>query len=169
MTQNALPKTSVPVVRLVMIGLIAGLVGSVTIWLYEYVVLYRLLHQGTLAGVVQHTALLVFGPGDLSSGVTGFVLGAIVHCATGITWAMLFALTWPFVAARVEATLAGLFLGIVAWLVMHVIILAIFSPDPPVYTVYTVINGFMSHMVAFAVPMALTVKHLYRTKAAKGA
>jgi hypothetical protein len=39
---------------------------------------------------------------------------------------------------------AGAF-GIFAWIVMHNLLLAAFPPAPPSYTVYSVINGLMSH------------------------
>ncbi len=150
--------------RTLRIGLWVGLVGSLTIWLYEYVLLYKLFHQGNdAAGVVQHAALLVFGPGMRSSGLPGFVLGLLIHCATGMVWGVVFAFIWQFLTKpRIEATLAALLFGAIAWAVTHLVVLAIFSTEPPVYTTYGVINGLTSHMVAFAVPMALTVKTLGR-------
>lgn len=143
------------------IGLLAGFVGAVTIWIYEFVVLFWLLRQTTALGVVQHTALLVFGPHVLATPVFAFVAGFLIHCLTAMVWGVTFALAWPAVSRRgIEASLAALVFGAIAWVVMHVVVLAWLSPDPPVYTVYSVINGLMSHMVAFAVPLALTVQHL---------
>ncbi len=163
MTAANSPETAkARIIDVLRIGLIAGVAGSITIWIYEYFVLFKLLHQSdTAAGVVRHTALLVFGPGPLSSGNSGFMLGALIHCVTGVVWAIAFAAIWPSLAEfKIEATLAGLAFGAFAWLIMHLVVLALLSPDPPVYTPYAVINGFMSHMVAFAVPIALTVKAL---------
>lgn len=142
-------------------GAIAGMVGAITIWIFEYIVQVPVLHQTDAAGVVQHTALLVFGPGILAKPISAFWLGAIIHCLTGIVWGVIFATAWPSLAARrVEAMLAALFFGAFAWVIMHNVVLAIFSPDPPIYTFNVVLLGMMSHMVAFAVPLAWTVKIL---------
>lgn len=150
-----------PVAAIVRQGLIAGLVGAFTIWLYEFVVLYLMLQNTSLPGLVQHTALLLLGPGPLSSGGLGFAIGTVVHCLTAIAWALLFAAIWPSLRnLGCEASLAALPFGAFAWVVMHLVILALFSPDPPVYTTYVVINGLMSHMVALCVPVALVVKYL---------
>ena len=65
-------------------------------------------------------------------------------------------------ARSIEATLAALFYGVLAWVVMHNVVLALFSPAPPTYTVYSVINGLMAHTFAFSVPMALVIKRLLR-------
>ncbi len=47
-----------------------------------------------------------------------------------------FAWAWPRLRARdVEATLAALVYGILAWVVMHWVVLDYFSPAPPTYTV----------------------------------
>lgn len=145
-------------------GLIAGFAGSLTIWVYEWVVFVLVLHSSTSAGVVEHTALLVFGPPILGRPLAAFVLGALIHCATGMAWGVAFAICWPRLRlAAIEATLAGLGFGVVAWIVMHNVVLALFSPAPPVYTPDVVINGMMSHMVAFFVPVALVAKRLLRT------
>ncbi len=102
--------------------------------------------------------MLCFGPGIRGLGLGAFVLGVAIHFATALVWGVLFALIWPALARRVEASLAGLFFGVFAWVVMHSALLAAFSPNPPAYTVLSVINGFMSHTWGFAVPLALTVK-----------
>ena len=142
-------------------GLVAGFVGSLTIWIYEMIILCFATHSSTLPGVVQHTALLVFGPSILSYPLVAFLLGAVIHCATGMAWGVIFALIWPTLRqAGTEATLAALGFGVVAWVVMHIVVLAVFSPLPPIYTPDIVINGMMSHMVAFSVPLALVVQRL---------
>jgi len=142
-------------------GAMAGMVGAFTIWIFEYIVQVPILHQTDTAGVVQHTALLVFGPRILAQPLLAFILGAIIHCLTGLVWGIIFAFVWPKLAARhIEATLAALVFGAFAWVIMHNVVLALFSPDPPVYTFNVVLLGMMSHMVAFAVPLALTVKAL---------
>jgi hypothetical protein len=140
-------------------GLYGGLLGGVTIWVYELVD-QSLLRQVTAPDqIVENTAALVFGPRIREFGPLAYGLGVLIHFATALIWGVLFALIWPFLRARkVEATLAALFFGVFAWVVMHNLLLARFSPNPPSYTVLTVINGFMSHTVGFAVPMALLIK-----------
>ena len=146
----------------VSIGLRAGLVGSITIWVYELVVFCVAMHTSTASGVVEHTALLVFGPAILARPQAAFGLGALIHCATGVAWGIVFAAIWPALRRlHIEASLAGLIFGAIAWVVMHNVVLALFSPAPPQYTPEVVINGLMSHMVAFSVPLALVVKRLH--------
>jgi len=78
-------------------------------------------------------------------------------------WGVGFAYLWPTLRTwRIEATLAALFYGVFAWIIMHVLVLAWFSPAPPVYTVYSVLNGLVSHTFAFSVPVALMIKRLTR-------
>ena len=140
-------------------GLLGGLVGGVTIWIYEFVVQAWLMKTGTPYSIVENTAVLCFGPTIRSLGLGAFGLGIVIHFATALIWGVVFAWLWPALRARgVEATLAALVFGIVAWIVMHNVLLATFSPNPPVYTVLSVINGFMSHALGFAVPMALVIK-----------
>ena len=90
-------------------------------------------------------------------------MGIAIHFLTAVLWGILFALIWPALRARcIEATLAALFYGIFAWVFMHNVVLALFSPAPPAYTVYSVLNGLMAHTFAFSVPMALVIKRLLR-------
>lgn len=141
-------------------GLIAGIVGGIGVWIYELIVWVQLLGLTTSYGVVEGTAVLSFGPGIRAIGFGAFLLGLAIHFAAAMVWGVLFAVIWPWLRARnVEATLAALFYGVFVWIVMHNVMLALFSPAPPQYTVYSVINGFMSHL-AFAVPLALVVKRL---------
>src|SRR3984885_3090470 len=144
-------------------GLVGGLVGAVTSWLYELVVGGRLRHLTSAHGIAENTAVLSFGPGIRSLGTGAFALGVGIHFLTAVIWGILFALIWPALRARsIEATLAALCYGIFAWVVMHNVILALFSPAPPTYTVYSVINGLMAHTFAFSVPLALVIKRLMR-------
>lgn len=144
---------------LVAAGLMGGLVGGVTIWLYEIVDQSWLRKVATPYQIAENTAVLVFGPKIRDFGVLAFLLGVAIHFATALVWGVLFALIWPVLRGRkVEATLAGGVFGVFAWVVMHNGLLAAFSPNPPAYTVLSVINGFMSHTWGFAVPLALTVK-----------
>ena len=150
--KNELPSSLSPFLaerRKLRQGMVAGLVGGFTIW-------------------VQHTAQLLLGSGILRYGVLAFVIGLVVHTLTAIVWAVLFAFVWPQLRRwGWEASFAALPFGVLAWVVMHLVILARFSPDPPVYTTYVVINGLMSHMIALMVPVALVVKTLSVEPAAK--
>jgi hypothetical protein len=144
-------------------GVVGGLVGAVASWLYELIVWVHLLHLTSVAGIAENTAVLSFGPGVRSLGAGALALGIAIHFLTAVIWGILFALIWPALRARsIEATLAALFYGIFAWVVMHNVVLALFSPAPPTYTVYSVINGLMAHTFAFSVPLALVIKRLMR-------
>jgi len=113
--------------------------------------------------MVRHSALLALGPAILAAPTRAFWLGAAIHCLTAIVWGWAFAAIWPWLRARrVEPTLAGLGFGWIAWMVMHVGVLAAVSPAPPVYTPDSVVIGFFSQMVVFAVPLALTIVALNR-------
>jgi hypothetical protein len=144
-------------------GVVGGLVGAVTSWLYELVVWVHLLHLSTVSGIAENTAVLSFGTAVRSLGAAALALGVAIHFLTAVIWGILFAFLWPALRARsIEATLAALFYGVFAWVVMHNVVLALFSPAPPSYTVYSVINGLMAHTFAFSVPLALVVKRLLR-------
>jgi hypothetical protein len=146
-------------------GVVGGLVGAVASWLYELIVWVHLLHLTSVAGIAENTAVLSFGPGVRSLGAGALALGIAIHFLTAVIWGILFALIWPALRARsIEATLAALFYGIFAWVVMHNVVLALFSPAPPTYTVYSVINGLMAHTFAFSVPLALVIKRLMRSQ-----
>ena len=147
-------------------GVIGGVVGAVTSWIYELIVWVRLLHLTSAYGIAENTAVLSFGPGIRALGATAFALGVCIHFLTAVIWGILFALIWPALRARsIEATLAALFYGVFAWVIMHNVVLALFSPAPPSYTVYSVLNGLMAHTFAFSVPMALVIKRLLRPAA----
>ncbi len=144
-------------------GVVGGLVGAVTSWIYELIVWVRLLHLTSAYGIAENTAVLSFGTGIRRLGAGAFALGVGIHFLTAVLWGILFALIWPALRARsIEATLAALFYGIFAWIIMHNVVLALFSPAPPTYTVYSVLNGFVAHTFAFSVPMALVIKRLLK-------
>ncbi len=155
------PKTS----AVLRAGLIGGLVGGVGIWLYELVVWVHLLHLTDIAGMLDGAAVLSFGTGIRKLGALSALLGVGIHFLTAMLWGVGFACLWPSLRARgIEATLAALCYGILAWIIMHNVLLALFSPAPPTYTTYSVLNGFVSHTFAFTVPMALTIKRLLRQR-----
>ncbi len=144
-------------------GAIAGVIGALTSWLYELIVWVHYLHLTTVPGIAENTAVLSFGPGIRSLGAGALAIGVAIHFVTAVIWGILFAYLWPALRARsIEATLAALFYGVFAWVVMHNVVLALFSPAPPTYTPYSVINGLMAHTFAFSVPMALVIKRMLR-------
>jgi hypothetical protein len=144
-------------------GIVGGGVGAVSSWLYELVVWVHYLHLTTVRGIAENTAVLSFGPGIRSLGAGAVALGVAIHFLTAVIWGVLFAFIWPALRARsIEATLAALFYGIFAWVFMHNVVLALFSPAPPSYTPYSVINGLMAHTFAFSVPLALVIKRIMR-------
>ncbi len=140
-------------------GLTAGFVGGVTIWLYEIADQTFIRHVASPYQIATNTSVLAFGPKIRGLGIVAFVLGMAIHFAVALAWGVLFALIWPALKARkVEATLAGLFYGVFAWVVMHNGLLNTFSPNPPPYTGFSILNGMISHTAGFAIPLALTVK-----------
>ena len=144
-------------------GAVAGVIGALTSWLYELIVWVHYLHLTTVPGIAENTAVLSFGPGIRSLGAGALAIGVAIHFVTAVIWGILFAYLWPALRARsIEATLAALFYGVFAWVVMHNVVLALFSPAPPTYTPYSVINGLMAHTFAFSVPMALVIKRMLR-------
>ena len=113
-------------------GIAAGLVGAVTSWIYELIVWVHYLRLTTVAGIAENTAVLSFGAGIRHLGNGALALGVAIHFLTAVIWGILFAFIWPALRARsIEATLAALFYGVFAWVVMHNVVLALFSPAPP--------------------------------------
>ena len=141
-------------------GLIGGLIGAVTIWIYEAVVWVGVQHQMPLAFIPSNATGLVFGKAfQQSLGLLASVLGTAIHFSFALAWGVLFALIWPFFRRRgIEATLVALFYAVFAWIVMHAAIMLVSSNHPNYYDPAVVIGGFMSHFF-FTVPLALTVKY----------
>ena len=142
------------------IGALAGLIGGVSIWIYEIVVWVNIQHIMALSGLAQNAVGLVFGnPMKVQLGFpVASALGAAIHFGFSAAWGALFAFIWPFFRKRgFEATLVALFYAVFAWIVMHLAIM-VAGPDHPNYGDQLVIlNGFMSHFF-FTVPMAVIVK-----------
>jgi hypothetical protein len=141
-------------------GALGGLVGGVTIWVYEALVWVGVQHQMPLSGIPANATGLVFGKATQESlGLWAYLVGTAIHFAFAIAWGVLFALIWPFLRARkVEATLAALFYAVVAWVVMHLAIMAVSTSHPNYADPNVIIGGFMSHFF-FTIPLALVVKH----------
>jgi predicted anti-sigma-YlaC factor YlaD len=141
-------------------GLLGGLVGAVTIWVYEAVVWVGAQHLMPLSGIPGNATGLVFGKAVQSSlGFGSYVLGTAIHLVFALAWGVLFALIWPAFRRRgVEATLVALFYAVIAWIVMHVAIAIVSSNHPNYLDPNVIVGGFMSHLF-FTVPLALIVKH----------
>ena len=140
-------------------GLLGGLVGGVSIWIYEAIVWVGVQRLMLLAGIPRNATGLVFGKEVQESlGPFAYVLGTGIHFFFCFAWGVLFAFLWPYFRRRgYEATLLALFYAVIIWIVMHVAI-AIASANHPNYLdPNVIIGGFMSHFF-YTVPLALVVK-----------
>lgn len=147
--------------RTVRAGAIGGLVGGVTIWLYEALVWVGAQHLMPLDGIARNATGLVFGKDVQESlGWVAYVVGTGIHFLFSIAWGILFAWVWPHFRRRgYEATLVALFYAVFAWVVMHAAIMVASTNHPNYYDPVVIIGGCMSHFF-FAVPLALVVKRL---------
>lgn len=141
-------------------GLIGGLVGGVSIWIYEAVVWVGVQHQMPLGGIPRNATGLVFGKAAQESlGAFAYVLGTGIHFFFCFVWGVLFAFIWPYFRQRgYEATLVALIFAVILWIVMHSAIALVSADHPNYLDPNVVIGGFMSHLF-YAVPLALVVKH----------
>ena len=140
-------------------GLLGGLVGALTIWVYEAIVWVGVQHLMPMAGIPRNATGLVFGRDVQDSlGAAAYVVGTGIHFVFAFAWGVLFAFLWPIFRRRgYEATLVALFYAVVAWIVMHAAIMIVSSNHPNYYDPNVIIGGFMSHFF-FTVPLALVVK-----------
>lgn len=140
-------------------GILGGLAGGITIWIYEAIVWVGIQHQMPLAGIPRNATGLVFGNDVRDSlGPLAYAIGTGIHFVFAIAWGILFALIWPVFRRRgFEATFVALFYAVFAWIVMHAAIMVVSSDHPNYYDPAVVIGGFMSHLF-FTVPLALVVK-----------
>jgi hypothetical protein len=145
--------------RTIRAGLLGGLVGAGTIWIYEAAVWVGVQHLMPLSGIPANATGLVFGKAFQEwLGAGSYVLGTGIHLAFALTWGVLFAFIWPWFRRRGwEATLLALFYAAVAWIVMHIAIAVASSSHPNYFDPNVVIGGLMSHLF-FTVPLALIVK-----------
>jgi hypothetical protein len=141
-------------------GLIGGLVGGVSIWIYEAVVWVGAQRLMPLGGIPRNATGLVFGKQVQESlGDLAYILGTGIHFFFCFVWGVLFAFSWPFFRQRgYEATLVALFFAVILWIVMHSAIALVTADHPSYLDPNVVIGGFMSHLF-YAVPLALVVKH----------
>ncbi|WP_155623993.1 hypothetical protein [Burkholderia diffusa] len=140
-------------------GIRGGLAGAVLIWVYEALVWVGAQHLMPLAGIPRNATGLVFGKAAQDAlGIGAYFIGTAIHFAFALSWGIVFAAIWPWFRRRgFEATFVALFFAIVAWIVMHALIMIASSNHPNYFDPNVIIGGFMSHFV-FAVPLALVVK-----------
>jgi hypothetical protein len=140
-------------------GAIGGLVGGVTIWVYEALVWVGAQHLMPLAGIPRNATGLVFGREVQESlGWVAYLVGTGIHFFFSIAWGILFAWIWPYFRRRgYEATLVALFYAAATWIVMHLAIMIAAHDHPDYYDPAVIIGGFMSHFF-FTVPLAHIVK-----------
>jgi hypothetical protein len=140
-------------------GLLAGLIGGISIWIYEAVVWVGVQRLMPLAGIPRNATGLVFGrEAQDSLGPFAYILGTGIHFFFCFAWGVLFAYIWPYFRQRgYEATFVALFFAVVLWIVMHVAIAVVSANHPNYLDPNVIIGGFMSHLF-YAVPLALVVK-----------
>jgi hypothetical protein len=140
-------------------GLLGGLAGGVSIWIYEAVVWVGVQRLMPLGGIPRNATGLVFGKAAQESlSVFAYFLGTGIHFLFCFVWGVLFAFIWPYFRRRgYEATLVALFFAVLVWIVMHAAIAIVSSDHPNYLDPNVVIGGFMSHFF-YAVPLALVVK-----------
>lgn len=140
-------------------GLLGGLVGGVSIWIYEAIVWVGVQRLMPLAGIPRNATGLAFGKEVQESlGPLTYILGTGIHFFFCFVWGVIFALIWPYFRRRgYEATLVALFFAVVVWIVMHVAISVVSANHPNYLDPNVIIGGFMSHFF-FTVPLALIVK-----------
>ncbi|HTT06939.1 MAG TPA: hypothetical protein VMF64_16795 [Steroidobacteraceae bacterium] len=150
--------------RQIAAGLLGGLAGGVTIWIYEAIVWVGVQHQMPLAGIPANATGLVFGSAvQRSLGVGAQGLGTLIHFAFALAWGVLFAVLWPWFRRRgFEATFVALFYALVVWVVMHLAIVLVSSSHPRYSDPNVVIGGMLSHLF-YTVPLALLVRRRLST------
>lgn len=140
-------------------GLEGGLLGGVVIWIYEAVVWVGVQHMMPLAGIARNATGLVFGKAFQEAlGSLAYLLGIAIHFGFALVWGVLFAAAWPGLRRRGwEASLAGLLLAPLLWVVMHVAIAIAGHEHPDYLDPAIIIGGIFSH-IFYAVPMALWIR-----------
>jgi hypothetical protein len=89
-------------------GVLGGLVGGVSIWIYEAIVWVGVQRLMPLAGIPRNATGLVFGKEVQDSlGPFAYILGTGIHLFFCFTCGVLFAFLWPYLWQRgYEATLS---------------------------------------------------------------
>jgi hypothetical protein len=142
-------------------GLIGGLAGGVSIWIYEAIVWVGVQRLMPLGGIPRNATGLVFGRAVQEAlGALAYIVGTGIHFFFCFVWGVLFAFLWPSFRRRgYEATLVALFFAAIVWIVMHSAIALVSADHPNYLDPNVVIAGFVSHLF-YAVPLALVVKRL---------
>jgi hypothetical protein len=140
-------------------GVLGGLVGGVSIWIYEAIVWVGVQRLMPLAGIPRNATGLVFGKeAQASLGAFAYILGTGIHFFFCFAWGVLFAFIWPYFRQRgYEATLVALLYAVIIWIVMHVAIALASANHPNYLDPNVIIGGFMSHLF-YTVPLALVVR-----------
>ena len=83
-------------------GLAGGLVGGVSIWLYEAVVWAGVQKLVPLVNIPKNAVSLAFGHAtQVSLGAIAYLFGTAIHFGFAMFWGVVFAILWPiFVNAR---------------------------------------------------------------------
>lgn len=159
--RGAVIKERPAVVQTIRAGVAGGLTGALLIWVYEALVWVGAQHLMPLAGIPGNATGLVFGKAVQDElGVWSYFLGTAIHFVFALSWGVLFAVIWPHFRRRgYEATFVALFYAMIAWIVMHVMIMIASTSHPNYFDPNVIIGGFMSHFV-FTVPLALVVKRM---------
>jgi len=140
-------------------GIPGGLIGGVSIWIYEAVVWVHYQHLLPLSGIPANAVALVFGKTlQMHLGGLASVLGSAIHFGFAMGWGIVFAACWRWFRRRdCEATLVALLMAPLLWTVMHAAI-AIAGSDHPDYRDPAVISGGILSHIFYTVPMALVVR-----------
>lgn len=148
--------------RILRAGIVAGLVAGLATWAYEFIVYANVLHLMSIYTIAARGSTLVFGPAVESLGIGALFIGIAVHFVTSCLWGILFAAIWPSLGRLdVEASLAGVVLGLIASPVMGFILIN-FSPINIKPTREQFLLSVIFHTLPFGIPLALTTKYLLR-------
>jgi hypothetical protein len=163
--QDARMEVKSQIAETISAGLLGGLVGGVSIWIYEAIVWVGAQGLMPLAGIPRNATGLVFGKeAQASLGAFAYVLGTGIHFFFCFAWGVLFAFLWPYFRQRgYEATLVALFFAVILWIVMHVAIALVSTDHPNYLDPNVIIGGFMSHLF-YTAPLALVVKQRLRSR-----
>ncbi len=159
--QDARMEVNTSVASTVRAGVLGGLAGGVSIWIYEAIVWVGVQRMIPLDQIPRSAIGPVLGRAARDSpGALAYILGTGMHFFLCFAWGVLFAFLWPYFRQRgYEATLVGLFFAVFLWIVAHSAIALISSDHSNFLDPNVVIGGIMAHFF-YTVPLALVVKRL---------
>lgn len=133
-------------------GIVAGLVGAVTIDAYLLLTVVVAVRAATLEGFYQFVASSVIGPAAYASSAA-VPLGIALHLAVSIAWG----LGYAYVAARTPQVrerwfVSGIAFGVVVMIAMQLVEVAANVYHLP--DIFTLFNGFVAHVAFFGIPVA---------------